>query len=300
MSYALQNWLLQVTVLHVAAKHSTASAVTALIDAGAEVEAQSSFKSRPLHWAAAFNSTSVIAVLIASKSDVNAQGFLQQTPLHRAAEMNEEAVPLLLEAKANVNILDKKQRSPLFLAAKWKHEQSLILLCEAGADHNLGISPLKEPSIDDSIKALIKKHSNAWMKSMLKEIYLFSNFHYYKYCVDYSTRMCPIQPLRYVILDKRRTECYLLHAVNRIERFWNSLETQVTNQSQCSAKIFLDTSLCVLRSAHFWESSKVALCEKRRLSQTLSSGQECCSQFSHLWSQICIFHLGKHRKNWFF
>ena len=162
MSYALQNWLLQVTVLHVAAKHSTASAVTALIDAGAEVEAQSSFKSRPLHWAAAFNSASVIAVLIASKSDVNAQGFLQQTPLHRAAEMNEEAVPLLLEAKANVNILDKKQRSPLFFAAKRKHEQSVILLCKAGADPNLGVSPLNHYSIDDSMKALIKKHRERW------------------------------------------------------------------------------------------------------------------------------------------
>ena len=111
---------------------------------------------------AAFNSASVIAVLIASKSDVNAQGFLQQTPLHRAAEMNEEAVPLLLEAKANVNILDKKQRSPLFFAAKRKHEQSVILLCKAGADPNLGVSPLNHYSIDDSMKALIKKHRERW------------------------------------------------------------------------------------------------------------------------------------------
>ena len=186
------------TVLHVAAKHSTASAVTALIDAGAEVEAQSSFKSRPLHWAAAFNSTSVIAVLIASKSDVNAQGFLQQTPLHRAAEMNEEAVPLLLEAKANVNILDKKQRSPLFLAAKWKHEQSLILLCEAGADPNLGVSPLNHFSIDDSMKALTKKYRKN--KKKIKRVFLAAKIEHEqsvillcKARVDPSLRISPLE-----------------------------------------------------------------------------------------------------------
>ena len=197
MSYhALQNWLLQVTALHVAAKHCSVSAVTALIDAGAEVEAQSSFKSRPLHWAAAFNSTSVIAVLIASKSDVNAQGFLQQTPLHRAAEMNEEAVPLLLEAKANVNILDKKQRSPLFFAAKRKHEQSVILLCKAGADPNLGVSPLNHFSIDDSMKALIEKYRKGWIKRVFLAAKIEHEQNVILLCkarVDPSLRISPLE-----------------------------------------------------------------------------------------------------------
>ena len=151
--------------MHIAARRSTDLVVKTLIEAGAEVEAQNSSKNRPLHDAALFNSASVVATLIEAKADIHAQGCRQQTPLHYAAGsyMDNKAaiIPLLLAAKAKVNILDFEQHSPLFFAAKWKHEQSVILLCEAGADPNLGISPLKDSSIDDNMKALIKKHSKA-------------------------------------------------------------------------------------------------------------------------------------------
>ena len=136
-----------------------------LIEAGAEVEAQNSSKNRPLHDAALFNSASVVATLIEAKADVHAQGCRQQTPLHYAAGsyMDNKAaiIQLLLAAKAKVNILDEGQHSPLFLAAKMSDKQSVILLCEAGADPNLGISPLKNSSFDENMKALIKKHSKA-------------------------------------------------------------------------------------------------------------------------------------------
>ena len=124
-----------------------------------------SSKNRPLHDAALFNSASVVATLIEAKADVHAQGCRQQTPLHYAAGsyMDNKAaiIQLLLAAKAKVNVLDKEEHSPLFLAAEREHEQSVVLLCEAGADPNLGISPLKDSSIDKSMKALIKKHSKA-------------------------------------------------------------------------------------------------------------------------------------------
>ena len=151
--------------MHIAAKESTDLVVKTLIEAGAEVEAQNSSKNRPLHDAALFNSASVVAVLIEAKADVHAQGCRQQTPLHYAAGsyMDNKAaiIQLLLAAKAKVNVLDEKQRSPLFFAAERKREQIVILLCEAGADPNLGISPLKDAFIDDNMKALIKKHSKA-------------------------------------------------------------------------------------------------------------------------------------------
>ena len=151
--------------MHIATRRSTDLVVKTLIEAGAEVEAQNSSKNRPLHDAALFNSASVVATLIEAKAEVHAQGCRQQTPLHYAAGsyMDNKAaiIQLLLAAKAKVNVLDQNKHSPLFYAAEDKHEQSVILLCEVGADPNLGISPLKDSSIDDNIKALIKKHSKA-------------------------------------------------------------------------------------------------------------------------------------------
>ena len=151
--------------MHIAAKESTDLVVKTLIEAGAEVEAEESWKRRPLHDAALFNSASVVAALIEAKADVNSQGFLQKTPLHYAvgSYMDNKAaiIQLLLAAKAKVNVLDKEQRSPLFLAAEREHEQCVVLLCEAGADPKLGINPLKDSSIENNMKALIKKHSKA-------------------------------------------------------------------------------------------------------------------------------------------
>ena len=153
------------TALHIAARLSTDLVVKTLIEAGAEVEAQDSVKDRPLHEAARCNSASVVAALIEAKADVNAQGVLQKTPLHKAADSALEnraaIIQLLLAAKAKVNVLDEEQHSSLFFAAENEHEQSVILLCQAGADPNLGINPLKDSSIDKSMKALIKKHSKA-------------------------------------------------------------------------------------------------------------------------------------------
>ena len=151
--------------MHIAARRGTDLVVKTLIEAGAEVEAQDSCKDRPLHQAARFNSASVVAALIEAKADVNAQGVLQKTPLHKAADSALEnraaIIQLLLAAKAKVNVLDINQHSPLFRAAERKHELCVVLLCEAGADPNLGINPLKDSSIYDNMKALIKKYSKA-------------------------------------------------------------------------------------------------------------------------------------------
>ena len=84
----------------------------------------------------------------------------QNTALHFAAELNPEAVPVLLEANADVNVLNtettckkdgtiltdscrmcKKKcqvKSPLWFAGLKNNHKTATALCAAGADPNLG------------------------------------------------------------------------------------------------------------------------------------------------------------------
>ena len=99
--------------------------------------------------------------LIEAGAEVNAQDSRQCSPLHIAAVDNPAAVPVLLEANANVNVLNDRNNSPLFCAA-WKNQRdSVIALCNAGADPHMGNSPLTSSDVDSSdMKSLIRIHSS--------------------------------------------------------------------------------------------------------------------------------------------
>ena len=66
---------------------------------------------------------------------------------------------LLLQAKAEVNILDWLNRSPLYYAARGNNRENVISLCQAGADPNLGPGPLNSPdrNVSPDMKALIRE-----------------------------------------------------------------------------------------------------------------------------------------------
>ena len=83
----------------------------------------------------------------------------QSTALHLAAYYNPAAVPVLLEANAEVNALDYWDYSPLYYAARKKHREAVIALLAAGADPHLGKSPLKMPNrwISQDMKNLIRE-----------------------------------------------------------------------------------------------------------------------------------------------
>ena len=80
----------------------------------------------------------------------------QSSPLHLASAWNPAIVPVLLEAGAKVNVLNKNQRSPLFYAATDKHEASVVALMAASADPHLGKSPLTSSDVSHEMKTLIK------------------------------------------------------------------------------------------------------------------------------------------------
>ena len=145
--------------MHVAAWFSSDSdsVVRVLLQAGSAIEARDYYKSTPLNYAAGSNSSSVVKVLIEAGADVNAPNKWQSSPLHEAARCNGSIIPLILEASANVNVLDEWNRSPLFLAANRDDKDGVIALIKAGADPNLGDSPLKDSNVTEEMKALITK-----------------------------------------------------------------------------------------------------------------------------------------------
>ena len=81
----------------------------------------------------------------------------QLTALHLAAFYNPAVVPVLLEANADVNVLDAGNESPLLYAAARDHSEAVIALCAAGADPHLGRSPLTESFISQDMKKLIRE-----------------------------------------------------------------------------------------------------------------------------------------------
>ncbi|HEX5964917.1 MAG TPA: ankyrin repeat domain-containing protein [Pyrinomonadaceae bacterium] len=105
--------------------------VTALLDAGAEVNAASreSMKVTPLASAAASKQTEIARVLIAHGANVNARAAGGHIPLHEAsANGNVELVKLLIENGADVNAKTDDGKTPLDFAKEYNRPEVIELL----------------------------------------------------------------------------------------------------------------------------------------------------------------------------
>merc|ERR1712130_309910 len=96
----------------------SATVITVLIEAGANVAAKDAFRREPLHMAARYNPSADVAMALdAAGANVNSlvsHGLKNGTPLHFACLFNPSIVSALLEAGAWVNILNIFDESPLF------------------------------------------------------------------------------------------------------------------------------------------------------------------------------------------
>ena len=99
-------------------------------------------------------------MLIEAGADINALDSRQRSPLHYASMWNPPVVLVLLEAGAKVNVLDETNSSPLYWAASHKHEASVVALMAASADPHLGRSPLTYDRVSEDMKTLIKNDAN--------------------------------------------------------------------------------------------------------------------------------------------
>ena len=115
----------------------------------------------PLHLAVWFKSSAaVVSALIQAGANVDALDTDQYSPLHHASKWNPAVVPVLIGAGCKVNLLDVLKLSPLYYAARWSKDQSAVAaLMSAGADPHLGNSPLTDSSVSKGMKDFIRSLS---------------------------------------------------------------------------------------------------------------------------------------------
>lgn len=125
-----------------------ATAVSALIAKGADVNARNSYGWTALSHAARAGNTELVKLLLAHGADANARDQSGWTPLMRAAmKGHAEAVRVLLEHGAAVNDKEKEEGwTALHWAAARGHDQVVAILLSHGADYTLrtqdGLTPL--------------------------------------------------------------------------------------------------------------------------------------------------------------
>ena len=97
--------------------------------------AEQPYAMTPLHWAARAGSAECADLLLDAGANVNAQTKVHRAPLHLAAEANKEAVTrLLVRRGANVDIQDRKGRTPLHRATYEGCVAAAEALLEMGAN----------------------------------------------------------------------------------------------------------------------------------------------------------------------
>ena len=125
--------------LHAAVQNSrNAELVLALLSAGAEIDARDNNGWTPLFYASAVGKVDAIRALLAAGADVTVKATGAEaalTPLHHAASNGHElAVIALLDAGADVNARSELGNSSLHRAAARGHEGIVGALLHAGAD----------------------------------------------------------------------------------------------------------------------------------------------------------------------
>ena len=117
------------TPLHVAANESV---VRALIQAGADVNAQNNKGITPLYFASEWGNLDTVNGLIKAGADVNLRDDYGLTPLHRSSlKGHVDVMKSLIKAGADVNAENEYGNTPLF---DTRESRVLSVLIEAGAD----------------------------------------------------------------------------------------------------------------------------------------------------------------------
>ena len=121
------------TALHLAASHGHKETCELLLGAGARTNARDDRGDTPLHDAVDNGCDDICALLIAAGSDIEAKNDAGMTPLHYATVENSESCRILIAAGADVNATDFKRRAPLHCAADLGTTQACEQLLSATA-----------------------------------------------------------------------------------------------------------------------------------------------------------------------
>lgn len=123
------------TALSLAAEHAGTAVACRLMEAGADVNAETYFHVTPLARAAASNSASMVALLLHAGADAEAMDMKSRTPLMLAALRNDVAVAQrLLALGADLHARDEAGRSTLMWAVGANSRAMAEMLVAAGDD----------------------------------------------------------------------------------------------------------------------------------------------------------------------
>ena len=123
------------TRLHIAAMFGKPKTIKALVDAGANLDAEYRDDRTPLHFAAAGRSPETVSVLVDAGADIHARSKSGGTPLHTAAEDGTtEIVKAIVNAGADIHARDEGGRTPLHMAALKGTPETVKALLDAGAN----------------------------------------------------------------------------------------------------------------------------------------------------------------------
>jgi ankyrin repeat protein len=135
------------TPLHVAALEGSVDAAKALIERGADVNAQDGDGMAPLHLALEFGQCDMALFLLQHSADVNVHDRGGRTPLHLAAKAGcVEAAKLLLGHGADVNVRDGDGNTLLHYAVRSVNKDVIELVlrdADVNAKNVYGETPLK-------------------------------------------------------------------------------------------------------------------------------------------------------------
>ena len=165
-----RNNLLQTAVLHGYAK-----SVQTLLNLGADVNYRESLNGQDcLHLAASKGRIEILQLLLKNKGlHVNTEDISRRTPLHYSAENgHKEAVKVLVEYKAEVDMVDKGGKTPLYLSAAEGHSEIVAFLCENGASLNSkaddGSTPLHQAALfghTEIAKSIVQRNEVGYGRS---------------------------------------------------------------------------------------------------------------------------------------
>lgn len=129
--------------------------VKELLAAGANPDACCNiFGNRPLHETGHFDNSVVASALIKAGADVNAENGNQDTPLHLAGcNGAADVAKLLIKAAARLDVLNSFQETPLHQATESGSVKVVKLLLQAGADPDI-----KNENGNTPLEVICRKH----------------------------------------------------------------------------------------------------------------------------------------------
>ena len=160
-----------------AVRQGDATAVGALLDEEADVNAREAGGAAALHWAVRLDRLDLAELLIAAGADVMAANAFDVTPLSLAAvNGSAEMIATLLAAGADPNVTKAGSEAVLLTAARSGRAGAVRMLVAHGADVNVaqvaGQTPLMWAAAEghvETMRALIDAGAAVWARTVIPE-----------------------------------------------------------------------------------------------------------------------------------